>query len=487
MNRLWLPLSLILAAPVAAEDSVSLSSGLPIAVEPWIIAVPEAGGPGERSCREALGLPPQEAPTRTQAAISVPEPATPTPALPATLTIEGSGEELSIAGLHDPSTLPLQRIEGPPHALEAVRRAMARGPAGRRLRISFFGASHTGGDWWTGHIRRRLQERHGDLGHGFVMPAALYSGYRGQDVNLCRSDGWRSDWAGKRDGRGDGLLGFAGASVSADDPGQFGWIETTRTNPQGRSVGWFDLYTLGQPGGGQLAVAVDDAPARLVGTDHDEPLLQRTRLLVPDGSHRLTLSPGGDGEVRVFGVSMERDGPGVLVDAMGIRGRQARTWLDWDTTLFGQGLASLEPDLVVLAYGTNEAANTKYAMEEYEADLRSVLRKLRAAWPEPQACVLVGPGDRFKKTGRDRYSVWGRTRLVADVQRKVAPEFGCGYWDWQEAMGGAGSMMRFRQNDPPLAAADGIHFTKAGYELMGEHFLSALDALQEGPRYKVAP
>jgi len=458
--------------------SLSLSAGLPVPVLPMVLSIPEARGPTGPSCKEALGLVPPSDPD-APVAVATPAPPAPTPTPTPTeleaITIEGSGDAITIAGM-EVGAAPHQPLEGSRQALAAVQRVMAQAQAGQRVRMSFFGASHTGGDFWTGHIRRVLQDRYGDLGHGFVMPAALYRGYRGSDVNLCRTDGWRADWVGRKDGRDDGLYGFAGMSVSSDDPADWGWVQTTNTNPHGRSVGWFDVYSLGQPDGGTLAVSVDGSEARMIPTAVSEPMLQRHRLLVPEGGHRLSLAPAGDGEVRLFGVSLERDGPGVLVDAMGIRGRQAKTWLDWNEELFGQGVASLDPDLVVLAYGTNEANNTRYDMEEYRADLRAVLQRMRRNLGDDVACVLVGPSDRAKRSRRGRYSVWSRTKPVAQVQREVAPEYGCAFWDWQEAMGGEGSMIAWRRADPPLSSRDLIHFTRAGYERVADQFVAALDA-----------
>ena len=113
-------------------------------------------------------------------------------------------------------------------------------------------------------------------------------------------------------------------------------------------------------------------------------------------------------------------------------------------------------------------------MEQYSTDLRSVLRKMRRAAPEV-GCILVGPSDRGKSVGKKTYQVWERTKYVAEVQRAVAPEFGCVSWDWQQATGGEGSMIAWRYTDPPLAGQDLIHFTPAGYIHSAELFLSALD------------
>ena len=462
------------SGPVQLATTVSLSQGSPLPVDPVTIGVPDASGPDNMTCREALGLDEHRPDKKTAPRDDSPPPDE--PAEPAVLTLDDAAVDPTRAA--HPSTLPPQLLEGPPEVRARVREVLRKGARGAPLRMSFFGASHTGGDWWTGRIRRVLQDRFGDRGHGFVLPAALYSGYRAHDVNLCRTPGWVGDWVGKRKGRGDGLLGMAGMSVSSDDPEDFGWVQTTTSNRHGRRVSYFDLYTLGQPEGGTLAFVVDDAEPQTLRTKADEAMLQRTRVMVPDGPHRLALAPAGDGEVRIFGVSMEREGPGIIVDAMGIRGRQAKTWLDWDWDLAGQGIATLSPDLVVLAYGTNEAANPRYSMEAYRADLHAVLERMRTAVPWSTACVLVGPSDRVRKAGRGRYTVEDRTAQVAQVQREVAPLHGCAFWDWQQAMGGAGSMLTWRLQDPPLAAADLIHHTREGYTLVADRFLLALDALE---------
>ena len=380
----------------------------------------------------------------------------------------------------DPGALPPRPLEGPPEVLARIADVFDRAERGERVRLSFWGASHTGGDFWTGRIRHALQERYGDAGHGFVLPAALYKGHRASDINLCRTDGWMSDWSGKANAHKDGLLGFGGMSVSSDDVRDFGWVETARSVKFGRSVDRFDVWTLAQPGGGTLLVTVDGGEPFEVSTTADTPRLQLHRLLVSTGKHRLQVAPKGDGPVRLFGVSMEADEPGVIVDSLGIRGREARDWLRWDEGLFASGVMGLSPDLVVLAYGTNEAADQRYSMEAYRADLSEVLRKLRRALPADDVpCILAGPSDRGWKLGDGRYAIWDRTAPVAQVQREVAAEHGCAFWDWHAAMGGDGSMVGWYYADPKLGAGDLIHHTRAGYVWIADRFIAAIDAQRE--------
>lgn len=472
---------------------VEVPAGPVVEVRPVLLSVPEAtSGPPSMSCGTALAIaaedraltdpivrgeraPAQDLYDRSAAAAGkgafegadwTPAERIANPVISRSAVVAGA-----VHGL-DMDRVPMQALEGAPEVLWHVGDVLRAAEAGERVRISVFGASHTEADFFTGHLRRLLQSRYGDIGHGFVWPADPVSQYRATDLNLCYSPGWRGDFVGRSDGRRDGLYGL-GASVTSGDPAAFGWIETTRTNPMGRRVGRFHVFTVGEPGGGTLLVTVDDAPPRAIATDTPAPRLLHHRVEVPDGPHRLMVQPLGDGEVRILGVSAERPGSGVIVDAIGIRGRQARSWLRWDVTLFQQSMRALRPDMVVLAYGTNEAADTSYAMDRYADDLRAVLRRMRAATPDA-ACVLAGPTDRVKKVGEDRYAIWGRTAEVARIQRRVAPEFGCAFWDWQAAMGGEGSILAWRMQEPPLSSADYIHLTQRGYEISAERFLGAV-------------
>ncbi len=381
-----------------------------------------------------------------------------------------------------PDELSLQPFEGYPEDIAKVGEVLRQADQGKRIRLTFFGASHTAGDFWTGHIRRVLQARYGDIGHGFVMPVAMSKGSRGSDLNLCSSGEWVRDYVGKEDGWGDPYYGL-GMTVSSDDPSHFSWLETTHQNPIGRRFSQAHIFTLGQFGGGSLLTQIDRNPPLLLSTSKEEPQLLHTRIDLTSNAHRLTVSPAGDGTVRFLGVSIEDSGPGVLVDAIGIRGRQANTWLKWDDDLLRDMLSIMQPNIVVLAYGTNEANDSDYSMDNYERDLRAVLDKLKRVHPN-DACILVGPSDRGTQNSAfirksDQYLVWERTQLVAEIQRRVSPDFGCVFWDWQQATGGVGSMIAWKYTVPALASADLIHFTAKGYQVSGDLFIQALDDAAE--------
>jgi lysophospholipase L1-like esterase len=341
------------------------------------------------------------------------------------------------------------------------------------LRITVMGASHTEADFFTGALRRSLQTRWGDGGHGFVLPAAPYRAYRAQDVDLCYSPGWSGDWAGK--GGKAHFPGIGGLVVTSGDPARFGWVGTTTTNLHGGTVSHWTLFLQGQPGGGDLLVEVDGAEPLLQDTRRGENTLIAVEIQVPPGAHRLTLRPAGNGPITLLGLSAEAAASGVIVDAMGVRGSTIRNWAKRNDAVFTEGLQTLNPDLVVLAYGTNEAMDPRYALADYKRDLRAGLEVLHQALPLTD-CILVGPSDRSLPLEDGRIATWERTRKIAAIQAEVALEAGCASWSWQAATGGPGSQASWRQQEPAWVADDWIHFTPEGYEEVARRFLWALDS-----------
>ncbi len=375
----------------------------------------------------------------------------------------------------DLMTPPFQAFEGHADDLAAIRAVLTKAQKKEGItRLAFWGASHVEADHFTGRVRQILQSQYGDGGHGFLLPARPLTYYRGRDVELCSTAAWRGDYVKGQGSDTGGLLGMGGATVTSGDPEQFGWLQTTRKGDYGRSVSRFDLHLLHQPGGGGLLVQMDNQePIRL--TTAGEALQAALyQIEIKDGHHRLMVRPVGDAPVTILGASMERDGPGVVVDAMGIRGRTASTWLHFEPKLQAALLSSRMPDLAVLAYGTNEANMRSLTHERYRAQLTQTLGRMRQLMPKTP-CLLIGPSDRAVRDRQGRWRTWIPTYQVAQIQREIAPEFGCGFWDLALATGGPDSMAQWVVAEPRLGNRDRIHFTRAGYEVLAEHFVRALE------------
>lgn len=339
----------------------------------------------------------------------------------------------------------------------------------RQVRVMFYGASHVASDLFTHVVRERLQTRFGDAGHGFLMPARPWRHYR--HLGGLRVESNRR-WEALRiraNTRGITPLGPAGMAVESDSRSSWGRIDTGTA-----SANRFVVYYLQQPDGGSFDVRVDGRRVTRIATRADAfgagvEVIQN----LEDVHHVLEVQPRGDGVVRLFGVSVERERPGVIVDTMGLNGARAVSHLHWDESLHREYLTRMSPDLIVLAYGTNESGDDDHPIERYEVELRRVVGRVRGTVPNA-ACMLVGPSDRPMRGEEDAYVDRPRTHQVIEVQRRVSRDLGCAFFDLVEFGGGPLSMIRWAATEPRYAQRDLIHFTGRAYRRLGEVLHTAM-------------
>ncbi len=360
------------------------------------------------------------------------------------------------------------------HFHRALRALEGGHDADRKVRVLVFGASHTEADIYPQYLRSYLQERFGDGGHGFVMPAQPWRGYSHVEIGVAGLENWRTAHAQRRDGVNDGIYGLLGASIATRNRRAIGRI----TQLPGVVAGRYELYYLAQPGGGTVELLADGRAIADVKTAARRKGAAYHTFELPEGEHTVELRVRGDGEVRLFGMTVERDDPGVVVDTLGIRGTRAANALEWDATIWTDNVRRRAPDLFVLAFGTNEATDVGQPVADYEARLHAVVDRYREA-AGPASCLLVGPGD-FPVAIGGTLVARERVRDIVDAQERVAAAHDCGFWDLQAFMGGELSMVQWVRSTPPMAAGDYIHLSRRGYVRMGMALVDALMADFDG-------
>ena len=387
---------------------------------------------------------------------------------------------------------PPRSIEDPSgHALDAFYARLAaveRKEPKSIARVTYFGDSIVASDFVTATLRRKLQRRFGDAGHGFMLMANAWPGYFHNDVVRFAAPGWQVSRVVGPYAK-DGFYGLGGVSFRAQGKGAFSRFSTTKTGTFGRAVSRFAVTYLEHEGGAPMTVSIDGAPRETVDTRADVSAARQRVYEVPDGPHELEVRAEGPG-VRAFGVTMERDVPGAVLDAIGIQGCRVRFLDKSDDAHFAEQLRTRDPALTVFQYGMNESEDGElFPLDQYESTMKAVLVQVREALPK-SACLLIGPMDRADKKGSG-YTSRPVVPKLAAIQRKVAAEVGCGYWDTLSAMGGLGSMGVWVQRG--LGGADLAHPSSAGAEVLGgwiylalmegyEAFLVRAGTTREAPR-----
>jgi hypothetical protein len=350
--------------------------------------------------------------------------------------------------------------------------AEGRDPDGK-VRVAMYGASGTAADISVGYLRTYLQSRFGDGGPGFVPLAPLSNGYRHSEVVVKASKGWKKETASR--GRQDGLYGLLGASFTATAARRKSQVTPKDGSTSSQGIAHAEVFFLRQPRGGSFSLVIDDGPPQVVRTAGEafEP-----------GYHVVELEPGPHGfrvetidraEVRVFGIVLERRDPGVVVDVLGINGARGASHIEWNEALWADNLRRRAPDLYTLSYGTNESVDASLSIPRYAEGVREQLRRFRRALPEA-SCVLLGPVD-FPMIKAGHVRPRPVLRKIVEVQRQVAAEEGCGFWDGMAFMGGELSMPTWVNADPPLARKDHLHYTRRGGARKG---MALADALMLG-------
>lgn len=439
---------------------------------------PGPAGPGDTT-PEPTGERAREALTRSlgpdlaanlgeEAGVPLPSPAAPADEASATRSpkaVRIAPEELEglVRAIEDPSGRAMD-------AFYAALLRTAQERPGALTRISHFGDSTIAADDITHTLRRRLQTRFGDGGHGFALLAKGTMPYRHRDVVLS-GDGWRVFQAihgALRNGR----YGFGGVSFLSSG-GAVTRVATVEQGPVGTSVSRFILFYLAHPKGGLIEWRLDSDPKQVLST-REPTAADRTFVIeAPDGPHVLSLRVSGGGEVRAYGVVLERNGPGVVYDSIGMVGARAARLLNADPAHFADQVRLRDPDLIVLQFGGNEAGDRHMNLSWYERNLTEVVRHVRAGKPAA-SCLLMAPLDQGEVGPRGRVRTIPILHGIVEVQRRVAAAEGCAFFDTFQAMGGEGAMGRWFRASPRLGWGDFRHATPAGYEVIGNVFYKAL-------------
>lgn len=165
------------------------------------------------------------------------------------------------------------------------------------------------------------------------------------------------------------------------------------------------------------------------------------------------------------GIQLENSRSRLIYSALGVNGASAKSYLR-ALDLVPQ-LASLQPNLVIVSLGTNDAYNDGFSIKIVEEQLDQLVRSIRIAAP---ACpiLLTIPPDHFWMQQHSNPNLLP----VREAIIRIAHKHGCHTWDLFNIMGGPGSMLTWKNMG--YSAPDMIHFSKAGYELQAEMLYQAL-------------
>jgi lysophospholipase L1-like esterase len=421
-------------------------------------------------------------------ALGCSRPAVPLPVLPATPAPPSSAAQPPVIAAPEPPPspcaplallapdIPAEHLSEPvPPLLDPSGRAMhrfyqrlarvLRGTARDHVRIGYYGDSNMTLDLISGSMRRLVQGKFGDAGHGFVAVGRPWRHYQHRDVVHDLDQTAWEEYAISTRKLADRLYGFSGIAAQSTQKGAKAWLRTApEASPIGRTASRLEVHYLRRPGAGTFSVLLDGKPLADIPTAHDALAAGVSRFDFPDGPHALDFVAHGRRPVRLLGAALERSAPGIIVDALGIGGVSAHALAESHPATTAQSFANRRYDLVILMLGTNTVlpSTQPKAMQE----LISVRRQGIA----DVSVLVMSPPDHVTSF-RD-----GRTdpvvRRVAAQMREVAAHNDCAFWDFWQAMGGESSMLQFHKKKWNMW--DLYHLNEKGAAYMASRIVHAL-------------
>ena len=299
-----------------------------------------------------------------------------------------------------------------------------------------------------------------------VLIAKPWAWYAHRGVEL-EGKGWVINAATQVRAR-DGFHGLGGVSFEGD-AGASSSLTLAEDHSQ------MEVHFLRQPGGGVLSVEASGQKLGDVNTEGpvQEPSYQTFPLNAGARQIRLSVERG---PVRLFGVSFERNTPGVIYNSLGLNGGQVQSVVRYfDKPQWTEELQHQHPDLVVINYGTNESIYAEYIERSYPGELRRVIESVKAALPRASV-LIMSPMDRGQRDSDSRITTVPTLPRLVEIQRQMAAEMGCAFFNTFQAMGGAGTMARWYDSTPRLVSADFTHPLPAGARKVGVLLDQALES-----------
>ena len=344
----------------------------------------------------------------------------------------------------------------------------------RSVRVLHFGDSTIAADGIPGVLRRRFQRRFGNRGPGFLALQVDTRWVYRPGVKRDTEGDWEV-WNLTQGGAPYARYGLGGSPTRLAGAGGM-VLHLDESVAEGVSSG--SLHVQMQPSGGTFSFGPVDGPRKQVNTASE--VVRDLHVSLPSEGvlDAVEIESMGDGPLSFYGISLETDSVGLTWETLGVAGSSIGSMRRQNEEHLKSEIASRAPQLIVYQTGGNALGYDSFLLGDgrlYKEKYLEMLSRLTGAVPSA-ACLVVGPLDQGRRVRGSVQSHPDIARMVR-LQREVAEEANCAFWDARAVMGGEGGFGRWMHHEPTLTWTDLMHLSSEGSSLMGE---TMADALFEG-------
>jgi len=328
----------------------------------------------------------------------------------------------------------------------------------RKIRVAYLGDSIIEGDLLTQTFRRLMQKEFGGSGVGFVPITSQVSKQR-QSVFASYSTNWE-DNNFKTNGDKSTLY-LSGHQFTG--PG--GWVKLSDQVIKD-SLALIEKTLICGKSQSPITLTINNMPEII---NPDKPF--NRIVLQKDNSHVIEVH-FGEQNFPVYGISFESDN-GIIVDNFSFRGISGIEYKNIDTFFLKQIQAENPYDLIVLQFGINvlykpETTNFNFYSKLFEP----VLDKFKKCFTGAEILVIGSTDRAFRYT--DVYSSAIGMDSLIKLQAAMAYNNKASFYNQYASMGGKNSLVKWVEQNPPMANKDYIHPNAKGAEELGKYLFDAV-------------
>lgn len=189
-----------------------------------------------------------------------------------------------------------------------------------------------------------------------------------------------------------------------------------------------------------------------------------------------------DKNVLLGGYFIINENQSAILDTLGINGAKSDLWLRWDSAMFLEELNLLKSDIIILAYGSNDALMGAFDEKVFKENYKKFIQMFYASNPNT-SIILIAPPTVTQKIADD-YELAKDFYRVQKAIYELAKEEKLLLFDMHQFIqNNGGKELWIEQN---LSLKD-VHLTPDGYKLMADEFYFTLfKTLGIKPTYSLA-
>jgi hypothetical protein len=328
----------------------------------------------------------------------------------------------------------------------------------KTVSVVHLGDSHIQADFFTGTTRKLINHYFGNPGRGLIAPNKLMKSNNGRHYKITSANQWKHSFVVKPN---EIPIGITGMGLQAKD-----------------STADVNILTVDEAFPGEWDFNKVTAYSNLETTDI---CLSQSNVIETDVINQFAKSflmdsltnnvdinlKSIESDIFFSGCNLSNGRKGVFYHSIGINGARFSNFNQCGEGFCNQ-LALLEPELVIISMGTNEAMSKAIDEAQLYSDIADLVFFIRHSSPNATV-MLTTPAETYT---RNRRGPNHQAVKVRDVIVNFAEKNGYPYWDLYSITGGKGSSLEWAKKG--LLTRDKIHLTQHGYEYQGELLFEAI-------------